>query len=80
MTISLLFLTYGNPLHTKQWIEYIKNTNFNIVIHPKYPEVINETWKPFLTSKLVQTDWGTDSIIIATLILLKQSLDLYNSD
>ena len=75
MKISLLFLTYGNPLHTNKWIEYIENPNFNIIIHPKYPDVIDDTWKPFLSSKLVETSWGTDSIIIATLVLLKQSLE-----
>ena len=80
MTISLLFLTYKNPYHDKAWIKYIKDPTFNIIIHPKYPELINETWRPFLSSKLVPTNWGSDSIIMATLILLKQSLELHNSD
>lgn len=80
MTISLLFLTYENPLHTNEWENYISNEKINIIIHPKYPKKINNIWKPFIASKLVSTEWGSDSIIIATLILLKQALDSYNSD
>jgi hypothetical protein len=80
MKVSLLFLTYSEPIHTIEWMDYINNSNFNIVIHPKYPEKLEDIWKPFLSFKIVETKWGTDSIIIATLILLKQAFDLYDSD
>ena len=80
MKIALSFLTYKNPLHEDVWKQYINNDNFNILMHPKYPDAINAMWMHFLSSKIVSTNQGSDYIIIATLILLKQSLDLYNSD
>ena len=80
MKIALLFLTYKNPLHEDVWKQYIDDDNFNILIHPKYPKAINSNWMPFLSSKIIETGWGSDSIIIATLILLKQALDLYDSE
>ena len=82
MKVSLLFLTYGKPFHTIEWIGYMYNPEkFNIIVHPKYPEQIKNTvWQTYVSSKIIDTKWGTDTIVMATLILLKQALDLNNSD
>lgn len=79
-SISLLFLTYNNPIHTKEWNSYLNNKNFNFLIHPKYPENITSPWNNYLSSKNIETSWGKDSIIRATLNLLKEALELHDSN
>jgi hypothetical protein len=56
MKIALSFLTYKNPLHEDVWKQYINNDNFNILMHPKYPDAINAMWMHFLSSKIVSTN------------------------
>lgn len=68
-TISLLFLTYSNPIHTQQLKDFI--INCNIYIHPKYPENMDNVFSKFVIPNLIQTKWADKSIIYATLELLK---------
>jgi hypothetical protein len=66
MTFAFLFLTYTNPN------DKFKNT-INMYIHPKYPNQVNNFFKPFIINKLVNTEWGTYSIVQATLNLLEEA-------
>ena len=52
-SISLLFLTYNNPIHFTEWNNYLNNENFKFLIHPKYPENIVHPWINYLSSKIV---------------------------
>lgn len=66
MTCAFLFLTYSNP---NKKFSNIKN----MYIHPKYPEYVNEKFKSFIIKNLVKTEWGSYSIVDATLNLLKEA-------
>ena len=69
--ISLLFLTYSNPIHKTELKEFFENCN--IYIHSKYPEKMDNDLKKFIIPNLIETKWGDKSIINATLELLKVS-------
>jgi len=75
MKISLLFLTYENPLHEYFWKEkgYLDNLNCEIIIHAKYQNKITEPWISKLSKYNIETSWGSENIIIATLLLLEQA-------
>lgn len=75
MKVALLFLTYGNPIHEDKWNEYLTNQDIQILIHAKYLDTLNEIWRPHLSSKLIDTAWGSMSIVNATLLLMKQAFD-----
>jgi hypothetical protein len=75
--ISLLFLTYNNPIHKQALKEFVDNCN--IYIHPKYPDKIDNEFKPFIINNLIQTKWGDKSIIDATLELLKSAFNETNN-
>ena len=76
-TISLLFLTYSNPIHKQQLEDFM--INCNIYIHPKYPENMDSTFSKFVIPNLIQTKWGDKSIIYATLELLKTAYQNNNN-
>lgn len=63
--IAYLYLTYDNP------IQYIDSDN--IFIHPKFPKLVNDHFKKYIINDLVTTEWGSYSIVQATLNLLKQA-------
>jgi hypothetical protein len=71
--IALLFLTYENILHRNNPVlqKYLDNTN--IYIHPKYPDKITDKYVEKIIPIRVETDWGKDTIVIATLLLLQQA-------
>jgi hypothetical protein len=71
--IALLFLTYENIVHRNNPIlkSYLKRTN--VYIHPKYPEKIIEKYKKYIIPINVETSWGSDTIVIATLLLLAEA-------
>jgi hypothetical protein len=72
--IALLFLTYGNIIHRNNPIlqEYLQNTN--VYIHPKYKdEITDEPYKSKIIPTRIETSWGTDTIVMATLLLLKEA-------
>ena len=72
--IALLFLTYGNIVHRNNPIlqEYLQNTN--VYIHPKYKdEITEEQYKTKIIPTTIETSWGTDTIVMATLLLLKEA-------
>lgn len=70
--IAMLFLTYENILHRDKPVlrEYLDNTN--IYIHPKDKEKINE-FKENIVPFQVETSWGADTIVISTLLLLREA-------
>lgn len=66
---AFLYLTYDN--FTKANI--YKNYKVNIYIHPKYLEKINNYTKQYIIKDLVPTEWGSYTIVQATLNLLKMA-------
>jgi len=71
MSFAFLFLIYDNFTDQTSIKEFIKNQN--IYIHPKYPEKVNDYFKKYIIKNLVDTEWGTYSIVEATLNLLKEA-------
>lgn len=70
MKFALLFLIYDKILH-KKMIKFIKN--FNIYIHPKYPEKINKNLDKYIIKNLIETQWAKISIVEASINLLKEA-------
>jgi hypothetical protein len=76
MKLGLLYLTFENPIH-KHALEvngYINNPNCDIIIHPKHPDSLDAFWKPYCSKYLIETSWGSETIVVASLLLLEQSL------
>jgi len=71
--IALLFLTYENIVHRNNPVlkRILKKTN--VYIHPKYPDKITDKYSQKIITMSVETDWGKDSIVIATLLLLREA-------
>ena len=71
--IALLFLTYKNILHRDNSVftPYLQNTN--VYIHPKEKNAIDKPFKEKVIKTQVKTSWGSSSIVIATLLLLKEA-------
>jgi hypothetical protein len=71
--IALLFLTYEHIVHRKNRIlkSYLDNTH--VYIHPKRPEKITDEFKNNIIPHRIDTEWGGDSIVIATLLLLREA-------
>lgn len=74
MKICIMFLTYGNPLHKKQWESWVSNPDCITLIHPKYRDMIQPYWEPYVSSTVIETSWGADTIVTATLLLMAQAL------
>ena len=73
--IGLLFLTYSNPNQTGAWLSkgYLYNPAVEIVVHAKYPDMLNEIWRPYCSRYLIETGWFSESLVVATLLLLEQA-------
>lgn len=71
MKFAFLFLTYDNFINSEKIKEFTKNQN--IYIHPKYPEKVDKYFKKYIIKDLIATEWGTMSIVNATLNLLKDA-------
>jgi hypothetical protein len=71
--IALLFLTYENIVHRNNPVlkRFLKKTN--VYIHPKYPDKITDKYAEKIIPMHVETDWGKDTIVIATLLLLREA-------
>jgi hypothetical protein len=78
MTIAFLFLTYDNITHADVIKEYTKKDN--IYLHPKYPQNVNQYFKKYIISNLVETEWGKYSIVEATLNLLEAAFQKEEND
>ena len=71
--IAMLFLTYENILHRDNPVlrEYLDNTN--VYIHPKDKTKITVEFEKNVTPFQIETAWGADTIVISTLLLLKEA-------
>ena len=72
MKIAFLILTYDNPIFSDR----IKNltNDFDLYIHAKYPEKIDNSFKKYLIKDLVETSWGDFSLVTATVNMLKEAI------
>ena len=73
--IAFLYLTIDNPNKTIDYL--IKNKN-NIYIHSK--NEINKKYQKYIINKIIDTEWGTYSIVEATINLLKTALKNNDND
>lgn len=71
--IALLFLTYENILHRNNPVlqKYLDSTN--VYIHPKDPSKITDKYSKNIIPIRVETQWAKDTIVIATLSLLREA-------
>lgn len=69
--VALLFLTYDNIYFQNIYDDYFDKCN--VYIHPKEPKNIIEKNKKYIISNIVSTEWAKDSIVKATIELLKES-------
>lgn len=75
--ISFLFLTYSDLLHDKVIKTYTKN--HDVFIHPKY-NLTNDYFKKKIIPEVVETEWGSISIVYATINLLKNAFYRTNNN
>jgi len=68
MKIAFLILTYGNPLFHKKIKKLSKK--YNIYIHPKFANEVDNYFKKYIIKDIVETKWGDFSIVQATLNML----------
>jgi hypothetical protein len=71
--IALLFLTYENILHRNNPVLQKYLDNANVYIHPKHSAKITDKYAENIIPIRVETDWGKDNIVIATLLLLQEA-------
>ena len=69
--IAICFLTYGSIMHSGVWDMYIQNSN--TYIHPKNAEAVDEKYAPFIIPTVIETEWAKESIVRATILLLKEA-------
>jgi hypothetical protein len=67
-------------MHENVWREKGYFDNCYVLIHPKYPSNVGESLKKYITSPLINTEWGDRSIVDATLILLFNAYSQSNSE
>jgi hypothetical protein len=70
--VAFCFLTYGSIMHPDAWDPYFLIGN--PYIHPKNPEMVDEKYKKFVIPELIDTKWANDSIVNATILLLKEAV------
>ncbi len=73
--IAFCFLTIGNIHQIDLWKKFLKgNENkYNIYIHPKEPEKVNNEWKKYIIKDRIDTKWGDISLVKATLKLFQEA-------
>ena len=69
--VAFCFLTYGSIMHPDAWDPYFLIGN--AYIHPKNPEMVEDKYKKFVIPTLIDTKWASDSIVDATILLLKEA-------
>jgi hypothetical protein len=72
--IAFLYLTTDTP---NKSINYLIKNNYNIYIHPK--NKINDKYKKFIINKIIETSWGSYSLVEASINLLKEALKNNNN-
>ncbi len=74
--VCLLFLTYEDVIHADKLKEmkYFDNEMSHIYIHAKYPNRVNPARQKYIIPTIVPTEWGNDSIVHATVELIKHAL------
>jgi hypothetical protein len=73
--IAFLYLTIDNPNKT---IDYLIKNKYNIYIHPK--NELDNKYKKYIINKIVNTEWGTWSLVEASINLLKSALKNVDND
>jgi hypothetical protein len=68
MKIAFLLLTYSNPYFNRL---YDLMSQYNFYIHPKFPNLVDENYKSHIIPNLIETEWGKNSIVQATINLLE---------
>ena len=78
--IAFIFLTIGEIKQYKIWDLFFKSAyNYNIYVHPKYPDQIKSFFKKYIIKKQVQTSWGHVSLVNATNLLIKEAINDENN-
>lgn len=73
--IAFIFLTIGDVKQHKIWELFFKYaTNYNIYIHPKYPDQVLSFFNKYIVKNRVPTLWGDVSLVRATNILINEAL------
>jgi hypothetical protein len=72
MKIAFLLLTYGNPMFLNK-IKELTN-NYDLYIHPKYSNDIDDSLKKYIIKDLVETNWGKFSLVTAVINMLKEAV------
>lgn len=80
MSIALLFLTYDNIYHLNDYKKKGYFSDCNIYIHPKKRQDVISSLHKYIISENIPTEWGTFSIIEATLALLKNAYINQNNE
>jgi hypothetical protein len=70
--IAFCFLTYRSIVHGDAWAPYIQSSN--VYIHPKMKEEVSATYRPYIIPTLIETEWNNNSIVSATILLLKEAM------
>jgi hypothetical protein len=70
--IAFCFLTYRSIVHGEAWAPYIQSSN--VYIHPKMKEEVSATYRPYIIPTLIETEWNNNSIVSATILLLKEAM------
>ena len=70
--IAFCFLTYRSIVHSEAWAPYIQSSN--VYIHPKMKEEVSATYRPYVIPTLIETEWNNNSIVSATILLLKEAM------
>lgn len=68
---AFLFLVNNDINFSSRYKHFFKNNN--IYIHPKYPKEVHKDFQKYIIDKLIDTAWGTISIVDATINLLEQA-------
>lgn len=75
--VALLFLTRGDLYHAELWSRFLAGAPgaFFLAVHAKFPTAIATPWlRDSLCPTYVSTEWGSPSLITATLALCRHAL------
>ncbi len=73
--IAFCFLTIGDIHQINLWKKFLKGNEdkYNIYIHPKEIEKVNNEWKKYIIKDRVETKWGDISLVKASLKLFQEA-------
>ena len=83
MKIALCFLTYKNLSQNIFWKNLIKDNldKYSIFIHNKYEfDDKNDFFYKYCLNNKIKTEWGTISLVKATLLLFKEAIKDKNNE